>query len=123
MVCFDEELVGPEHRRKRADHFERGIPEDIGQLRREAGRLARVLAELQAAGRGKIGYVIGVRDLAPGHSGPFRHDAARETNQDYEAEGEEETDGECASGHKGPLIIDRRTAHIAVPARLLLPSV
>ena len=94
MVCFDEELVGPEHRRKRADHFERGIPEDIGQLRREAGRLARVLAELQAAGCGKIGHVIGVRDPALGKGGPLRHDITRETNQNQEAEGEQETGGD-----------------------------
>jgi len=85
--------------------------------------LARVFTEFQAAGRRRIGHIIGVRNFAPGNGGPLRHDAARETNQDYEAEGEEETGGEGASGHKGPLIIDRRTARIAVPARLLLPSV
>ena len=101
----------------------RGIPDDIGQLRRGAGRLARIFAEFQAAGCGKIGHIIGVRNLVPGNGGPFRHDAAGETNQDYEADGEEETGGEGASGHKGPLIFDRMTAHTAAPARLLLPSV
>jgi hypothetical protein len=50
-VCFDGELVGPERRRRRTDHFEGGIPDDIGQLRREVGRLARIFAEYQAAGR------------------------------------------------------------------------
>jgi len=29
-LCFDGELVGPERRRRRADHFEGGIPDDIG---------------------------------------------------------------------------------------------
>ena len=28
-VRFDGELVGPERRRRRVDHFERGIPDDI----------------------------------------------------------------------------------------------
>jgi hypothetical protein len=28
-VCFDGELVGPERRRRSAEHFERGIPDDI----------------------------------------------------------------------------------------------
>ena len=55
LVRFDGELVGLESRsRRRADHFERGIPDDIGQLRREVGRPARIFAEFQAAGRGKL---------------------------------------------------------------------
>ena len=102
-LCVDGELVGPERRRRRADHFERGIPDDIGQLRRVAGRLARIFAEFQAAGRGKIGHIIGVRNLVPGNGGPFRHDAAGETNQDEEAKEEQETDGEGASGLEGHL--------------------
>ena len=68
-----------------------------------AGRLARIFAESQAAGRGKIGHIIGVRNLAPGNGGPFRHDAAGETNQDEEAKEEQETGGEGASGHEGHL--------------------
>ena len=46
--------------------------------------MARVFAEFQAAGRGKIGHIIGVRNLAPGNGEPFRHDAVGETNQDHE---------------------------------------
>ena len=65
--------------------------------------MARVFAEFQAAGRRKIGHIIGVRHLALGNGGLFRHDAARETHQDYNAEGEEETGRERASGHNGPL--------------------
>ena len=81
----------------------RGIPDDIGQLRRGAGRLARIFAEFQEAGCGKIGHIIGVRNLAPGNGGPFRHDTARKTNQDQEAKEEQETGGEGASGHEGHL--------------------
>ena len=103
-MCFiDGELVEPERRRRRADHFERGSPDDIGQLRRGAGRVARVFAEFQAAGRGKIGHIIGVRNLAPGNGGPFRHDAAGETNHDQEANEEQETGGKGASDHEGHL--------------------
>ena len=65
--------------------------------------MARVFTEFQAAGRRKIGHIIGVRTLALGNGGPFRHNAARETNQDYEAKGEQETGGEGASGHEGHL--------------------
>jgi hypothetical protein len=108
-LCLDGELVGAERRRRRADHFERGIPDDIGQLRRDACRLARVFAEFQAAGRGKIGHIIGVRNLALGNGGPFRHDVARETNQDQETVGEQETGGEGASGHEGHLWLTEGT--------------
>ena len=104
-LCFGGELVGPERRRRRADHFERGIPDDIGQLRRGAGWLARIFAEFQAAGRGKIGHIIGVRNLVPDNGEPFRHDAAGETNQDEEAKEEQETGGDGASGHEGHLTL------------------
>ena len=65
--------------------------------------MARVFTEFQAAGRREIGHIIGIRSLALGNGGPFRHDGARKTHQGYEAEGEEETGGECASDHEGHL--------------------
>ena len=38
-----------------------------------------------------------------GNGGPLRHDIAGKTHQDQEAEGEQETAGEGASGHEGHL--------------------
>ena len=90
---FDRELVGPERQRRRANHFKRGIPDDIGQLRREAGRLAWVFAEFQTAGRGKVGHIIGVRNLTLGNGRPLRQSLAGSTCQDQEAEAEQEADG------------------------------
>jgi hypothetical protein len=60
-------------------HFKRETLDDIGQLRREAGWLARLFAEFQAAGCGSTAHIIGVQALAHGKSGPLRA-----TNQYYD---------------------------------------
>ena len=116
---FDRELVGPERQRRRANHFKRGIPDDIGQLRREAGRLAWVFAEFQTAGRKSWSHY---RCTKP-YSRQWQTIAPEPCGEHMPRPRSRSRTGGGWGGAMQAAMVDRMTARIAAPAMLLLPSV